>query len=100
MSTTYKTVVVHIDAKQESLLRNRAVAAPALGELMRRNILRDEKHEVLHQRAGEEVTAISIDGAQGTEEYVIFRLVDHSNEQRTLKLRVRWNRFANKNDKC
>lgn len=56
------------------------MAAPAVGKLMRREVLRDEKHKVQHERAEEAVTAESIDGAQGKEEYVIDQLVDHSNE--------------------
>lgn len=57
--------------------RDSVVAASAVGELMRREVLQDKNQEVHFEHAAEEVTAKSKDIAQGKKEYIIDRLVDH-----------------------
>lgn len=68
---------MQIVGKQGRLLRDKVVAAPGAGELIRRKVQWVEKHKVQQERAEESVTAKSIDSALGNEDYVIDRMVDH-----------------------
>lgn len=77
VSTTDITVVVQIDRKQVRLSRDRVMTALAVRELMRRDVLWERKHDILHERTEEEVTAESIDDAQGNKKHLTSLLVDH-----------------------
>lgn len=98
VSRTDTEVVVRIDGKQKRLKWDRVVAAPAVGEHMRKKVLRYEKHDVQDERVEDEVTTKSIDGAQGKQEYVTDQFMNHSNEQRSWKLKVKWYWFASTDD--
>lgn len=65
------------------------VEASAVGKLIRREALQVEKHGVQHKRENEEATTKSNDTAGNKVEYVVDRLVVHSNEDGRWKHKVR-----------
>lgn len=64
VSTVDATVVVQIERKQERLSCERVVGAPAVGELMKKEVLQDEKHGVQNKHVDDELTAKSSNSAQ------------------------------------
>lgn len=56
VSRTNTTVTVQIDGKLDRLSLDKIVAQPAVEGLMRREVLRDEKHKVQNERVEKKVT--------------------------------------------
>lgn len=98
VSTIDTTVVEQNVEMREKLSRNRVVAALPMGDLIRRKVVGDEKHKIQYERAAEKMTAKSEDSSLGNVAYVIDWLVNHWNEDRKWKFKMRWYGLSSTND--